>query len=98
MTDPRMSADKILPPDATPATKEEHLKHLPALQCVRLSNSLLHRNLLTLSTCSEFPLNCEICDPVEDAVVERSSSVSVKGYAVGSKGAPSCSLALDGPC
>ncbi|KPV78550.1 uncharacterized protein RHOBADRAFT_51005 [Rhodotorula graminis WP1] len=67
---------KILPPDATPATKEEHLKRLPALH--------------------EFPLNCEICDPVEDAVVERSSSssptVRVKGYSVGSKGVPIASV------
>ncbi|GAA5897556.1 hypothetical protein JCM8208_003303 [Rhodotorula glutinis] len=64
---------KILPPGATPATKEEHLKHLPALH--------------------EFPLNSEICDPVEDAVVERSSSpVRVKGYAVGSKGVPIASV------
>ncbi|GAA5834565.1 hypothetical protein JCM9279_004354 [Rhodotorula babjevae] len=67
---------KILPPDATPATKEEHLKHLPALH--------------------EFPLNCEICDPVEDAVVERASTSSphirVKGYAVGSKGIPIASV------
>lgn len=87
-----LRADKILPPEATPETKEEHLKRLPALMCVcpdlfrpRLSSGFTDTCLFR-----EFPLNSEICDPEENALLDVSSAsptIRAKGYAVGSKGA-----------
>ncbi|BGP44902.1 hypothetical protein JCM10450v2_000717 [Rhodotorula kratochvilovae] len=66
--------NKILPPEATPETKEAHLKQASPLM--------------------EFPLNAEICDPEEGAILDISSDskIRVRGYAVGSKGIPIASV------
>ncbi|GAA6007064.1 hypothetical protein JCM11491_001493 [Sporobolomyces phaffii] len=66
---------KILPPETTPETKEEDLKHVEPLM--------------------ELPLNSEICEPVDGSDVEvasGSTSIEVRGYALGSRGTPISSV------
>ncbi|GAA5994819.1 uncharacterized protein JCM10292_004372 [Rhodotorula paludigena] len=68
---------KVLPPEATPETKQAFLEKTPALM--------------------EFPLNSEICEPTDGAVIDISptnAKVQVKGYAVGAKGTPIASVHL----
>ena len=90
LADARSPADKILPPEATPETKEAHLKQVPPLMCaLSLLLSASHGRLRRTRPSREFPLNAEICDPEEGAILDISSDtkILVKGYAVGSKGA-----------
>ncbi|GAA6047872.1 hypothetical protein JCM3770_004684 [Rhodotorula araucariae] len=51
-------------------------------------------HLKQVSPLMEFPLNAEICDPEDGAVLDISSGakIRVKGYAVGSKGVPIASV------
>ncbi|GAA6005592.1 hypothetical protein JCM10207_005262 [Rhodosporidiobolus poonsookiae] len=62
---------KVLPPEASPESKEDYLKQTPALM--------------------EYPLNCEICEPSEGAVLDlhgEKPTLTVKGYAMGAHGIP----------